>query len=106
MPGFLSPGKGVPRLLIPEYSVVNKGQRFPDRSKSAHRKPLVKCFLTIPPILLYLFFKKKGPDQMSLVSINQPYRKVTINNKYNYQDNHHSSRPDTVGNTLKPSLWV
>ena len=43
---------------------------------------------------------------MSLASINQPYRKVTINNKYNYQDNHQSSRPDTVGNTLKPSLWV
>ena len=45
---------------------------------------------------------------MSLVSINQPYRKVTVNNKYNYQDNHqsYSSRSDTVGNTLKPSLCV
>ena len=45
---------------------------------------------------------------MSLVSINQPYRKATMNNKYNYQDNHqsHSSRPDVVGDTLKPSLWV
>ena len=47
MPGFLSPGKGVPLLLIPEYSGTNKGQRVPDRSKIAHRKPLVKCFLTI-----------------------------------------------------------
>ena len=47
MPGFLSPGKGVPLLLIPEYSGINKGQRVPDRSKTAHRKPLVKCFLTI-----------------------------------------------------------
>ena len=45
---------------------------------------------------------------MSLVSINQPYRKVTINNKYNYQDNHQSyiCRPDAVSNTLKASLWV
>ena len=46
MPGFLSPGKGVPLLLISEYSESNKGQRVPDRSKTAHRKPLVKCFLT------------------------------------------------------------
>ena len=45
MPGFLSPGKGMPLLLIPEYSGINKGQRVPDRSKTAHRKPLVKCFL-------------------------------------------------------------
>ena len=45
---------------------------------------------------------------MSLVSINQPYKKVTLNNKYNYQDNDQSytSRPDVVGNTLKPSSWV
>ena len=46
MPGFLSPWKGVPLLLIPEYSGINKGQRFPDRSKTAHSKPPVKCFLT------------------------------------------------------------
>ena len=46
MPGFLSPGKGVPLLLIPEYSGINKDQRIPDRSKTAHRKPSVKCFLT------------------------------------------------------------
>ena len=59
------------------------------------------------PYLLYLR-KKKGPDQMSLVSINQPYRKVMINNKYNFQDNHqgYSSRPDAMGNTLKLSSWV
>ena len=48
MPGILSSGKGVPLLLIPEYSGINKGQRVPERSKTAHRKPLVKCFLTIP----------------------------------------------------------
>ena len=46
MPGFLSPGKGVPLLIIPEYSGINKGQRVPDRSKTALRKPLVKRFLT------------------------------------------------------------
>ena len=46
MPGFLSPGKGMPLLLIPEYSGISEGQRVPDRSKTAHRKPLVKCFPT------------------------------------------------------------
>ena len=98
----------MPLLLIPEYSGINKEQRIPDRCKTARRKPPVKCFLTIPPILLYLLKKKKIPDQMSLASINQPYRKAMVYNKYNYQDNHqsYSSRPDTVGNTLKPSLWV
>ena len=62
MPRFLSPGKGVPLLLIPEYSGINKGQRVPDRSKTAHRKPLVKCFLTRPfyfdyfPLFFYLLY--------------------------------------------------
>ena len=37
----------MPLLLIPEYSAVNKGQRVPDRAKTAHRKPFVKCFLTV-----------------------------------------------------------
>ena len=46
MPGFLSPGKGMPLLLIPEYSRINKDQRIPDRSKTAHRNAPVKCFLT------------------------------------------------------------
>ena len=46
MPGFLSPGRGLPLLLIPEYSGINKEQRIPDRSKTARRKPPVKCFLT------------------------------------------------------------
>ena len=44
MPGFLS----LSLLLIPEYSVINKEQRIPDRSKPAHRKPPVTCFLTPP----------------------------------------------------------
>ena len=47
MPGFLSPGRGLPLLLIPEYSGINKEQTIPDRSKTAHRKPPVKCFLTV-----------------------------------------------------------
>ena len=51
---FLSPGKGVPLLLIPAPSGINKGQRVPDRSKTAHRKPLVKCFLTYAVSLLPL----------------------------------------------------
>ena len=46
MPGVLSPGKGLPLLLILEYSGINKEQRIPDRSKTAHRKPPFKCFLT------------------------------------------------------------
>ena len=54
IPGSLSPGGGLPLLLIPEYSGINKEQRIPDRSKTAHRKPPVKYFLTIAPILLYL----------------------------------------------------
>ena len=45
MPGFLSSGKGVPLLLIPEYLGINKDQKIPDRSKTAQRKPPVKCFL-------------------------------------------------------------
>ena len=47
MPGFFSP---LERL----GSGINKEQRLPDRYKIAHRKPPVKCFLTIPPILLSL----------------------------------------------------
>ena len=46
MPGSLSPGRGLPLLLIPEYSGISKEQRIPDRSKTVHRKPPVKCFLT------------------------------------------------------------
>ena len=34
MPGFLSPGRGLPLLLIPEYSGINKEQRIPDIQKS------------------------------------------------------------------------
>ena len=47
MPGFLSPRRGLPLLLIPEYSGINKEERIPDRSKTAHRKPPVKCLLTL-----------------------------------------------------------
>ena len=57
---------------------------------------------------LFYYICKKGPDQLSLFSINQPYRKTMINNKYNYEDNHqiYNSRPDAVSNTLKLSSWV
>ena len=41
------PREGLPLLLIPEYSGINKEQRIHDRSKTAHRKPPVKCFLTV-----------------------------------------------------------
>ena len=47
MSAFLSPGSGLPLLLIPEYSGINKEQRIHDRSKIAHRKPPVKRFLTV-----------------------------------------------------------
>ena len=51
-PGSLSPGRGLPLLLIPEYSGINKEQRIPDRSRTAHRKPPVKCFLTLAVVKL------------------------------------------------------
>ena len=47
MPGSLGPGRGLSLLLITEYSGINNKQRIPDRSKTAHRKPPVKCFLTL-----------------------------------------------------------
>ena len=46
MPGSLSPWERLFSPLIPEYSGINKEQRIPDRSKTAHRKLPVKCFLT------------------------------------------------------------
>ena len=46
MHGFLSPRKGLPLLLIPEYSGIKKEQRNHGGSKTAHRKPPDKCFLT------------------------------------------------------------
>ena len=50
--------KALPLLLIPEYSGINKGQRVPDRSKTAHSKPLVKCFLTLTYFLSTTLSKK------------------------------------------------
>ena len=41
MPGFLSPWRGLPLLLIPEYSGINKEQRILDRSKTAHTGSLL-----------------------------------------------------------------
>ena len=34
IPGSLSPWRGLPHLLIPEYSEINKEQRIPDRSET------------------------------------------------------------------------
>ena len=71
MPGFLSPGKGVLLPLIPEYLGINKGQRVPDRSKTAHRKPLVKCFL------IFLDTSETSPDKgryvLILTSVNSTH---------------------------------
>ena len=75
MPGFLSPGKGMPLLLIPEYSRINKGQRVPDRSKTAHRKPLVKCFLTVD---LYHQVCLNGSEN-SAIHVRVPGRKKRMN---------------------------
>ena len=37
MPGFLSPGRGLPLLLIPEYSgVKRRGKPFPGPEESRH----------------------------------------------------------------------
>ena len=47
MPGFLSPRIDLPFLLFPEYSGINKEQSIPDRSKTAYRRPPVKCFLIL-----------------------------------------------------------
>ena len=45
---------------------------------------------------------------MSLFSFNNFCRKAMVNNKYNYQDNRqsYSSKPNVVGDVLKPSSWV
>ena len=66
MPGFLSPGRGLPLLLIPEYSGINKEQRIPDRSKTAHRKPPVKCFLTRCAYLLVIHRWAESKDLCSV----------------------------------------
>ena len=56
MPGFLSPGRGLPLLLIPEYSGINKEQRIPKKSKTAHRKlPDTKVYIYNWFILLYTY---------------------------------------------------
>ena len=56
MPGFLSPRRGLPLLLIPEYLGSNKEQRIPDRSKTVHRNR--ELFLDSSPYFI-IFVKKK-----------------------------------------------
>ena len=51
MHAFLSPGSGLP---TPLNFCINKGQRVVDRSKTAHRKPPVKCFLTGSHCVLHI----------------------------------------------------
>ena len=73
MSGFLSPRRGLPLLLIPEYSGINKEQRIPDRSKTAHRKPPVKCFLTeeissLSHSVVFLYFFALFAEEGFLIS--------------------------------------
>ena len=39
---FLSPGSGLPTPLNPEYSGIGKGQRIPDRCKTAQPDPVIE----------------------------------------------------------------
>ena len=57
---------------------------------------------------LFYYSCKKGLDHLTLFSCNNFCRKATVNNKYNCQDNcqSYSSRPDAVGDALKPSSGV
>ena len=50
MPGFLSPRERLASPLNSLCSGINKEQRILDRSKTAHRKPPVKCFLTLSQV--------------------------------------------------------
>jgi len=68
MHAFLYPGSGLPLLVIPEYSGINKEQRIRDRSKTAHRKPPVKCFLTEIHSLDYSFLPLDATEEASLKS--------------------------------------
>ena len=55
MTEFLSPGKSLLFLSTPEYSGINQKQKISDRSKIAHRKPPVKCFLTDNQCLMFSY---------------------------------------------------
>ena len=54
MPGSLGPWRGLPLLLIPEYSGIDKKQRIPDRSKTAHKKPPVLYASWQFPLFYYI----------------------------------------------------
>ena len=53
MHAFLRPRSSLLLHLIPEYSGINQGQRIHDRSKTAYRKPPLKCFLTVINLTLH-----------------------------------------------------
>ena len=60
MPGFLNSGKGMPLLLIPEYSGINKGQRIPDTcpwNSPGHNTGVVSHSL-LQVIFLYIHTNK------------------------------------------------
>ena len=87
-----------PRCCLPG---IDKEQRVHEKQKTIYRNPKVKRSLTIP--LLY-YICEKGPDHLSLFSLNNFWRKAIVYNKYNYQYNYqsYSSRPDAMSNVLKP----
>ena len=94
MPGLLSPGKGVPLLLIPEYSGISKDQRIPDRSKTAQRKPPAKCFLTQSKFFDFSHIEKYEKCESEKVFIIRTFFGPSI-----YQFEGHNSRKVT-GNKI------
>ena len=54
------------------------------------------------------YFSEKGPDQLSLFSLNNFSRMASVYYKYNHQDNYqpYSSRSNTMCDALKPSSRV
>ena len=53
MHAFSAVGAACQLLLMPEYSGINKEQRIHDISKTARRKPPVKCFLTSQELKIF-----------------------------------------------------
>ena len=68
----------MPLLLIPEYSGINKDQRIPDRPKTVHRKPPIKCFLTLHHGYLALLLPHIVNISLHLLSYEVPSVKYDI----------------------------
>ena len=45
--------KEMPGFFSQQERLASKEQRIPDRSKTAHRKPPVKCFLTLTNLITW-----------------------------------------------------